>query len=198
MRNEEFIKSMDAGAAIAAHRIVVIGSVDDAAIQAAAATDQLLGVANEMGADSGGLVDVVLAGIAQVELGGTVTRGDRLTADADGKAVKATKLSEHATAVIAGGAAGDHVVTGITTDDTLISVIHLIDDTGITGAEDLTDEFTISDADEINNAAGTDTTGGTLIITYLDASNQVQTIGIAWVSGVSGDIGSVLIDRNQL
>lgn len=69
---------------------------------------------------------------------------------------------------IAGGAAGDHVVTGISPFDRIVSVIRLnrdataanIDISAITG------EFTISDDDEINNTGGTNTTGDSLLVTY--------------------------------
>ncbi|KKK47210.1 hypothetical protein LCGC14_3157480, partial [marine sediment metagenome] len=71
------------------------------------------------------------------------------------------------TTILAGGAAGNHTVTGIKTRDTLVSVLEVdFTDASETGA-DLTSEFTISAADTINNAAGTDTTGGFLIVTYL-------------------------------
>lgn len=87
--NPGLIKNYDAGAAIAKYRIVKFGTSDYTVIQAAAATDLLIGVSNLLGADSGDRVDVVKSGIAQVEYGGNVTRGALLTADADGKAVAA-------------------------------------------------------------------------------------------------------------
>lgn len=71
------------------------------------------------------------------------------------------------TTIVAGGAAGDHTVTGIKTRDILVSVLHQdYTDASETGA-DITGEFSISAADTINNAAGTDTTGGFLVVTYL-------------------------------
>lgn len=70
--------------------------------------------------------------------------------------------------VIAGGIAGAHTVTGIAVDDVLVSVLHL--DMGGNAETDLTSEFTISGANTINNAAGTDTSGDTLIVTYIDVS----------------------------
>ena len=71
---------------------------------------------------------------------------------------------------VAGGAAGDITVTGIATADTLVSVI-FFDDLGGTApaVTDLTSEFTITGASTINNAGGTATTGGFLLVTYLDA-----------------------------
>jgi hypothetical protein len=87
-RNHEFNKGFVAGAAIAAKRIVKFGAADNAAIQAAAATDALMGV-SDLAASTGEHVTVVMGGIAIVEYGGPVTRGGLLTADANGKAVAA-------------------------------------------------------------------------------------------------------------
>jgi hypothetical protein len=72
-------------------------------------------------------------------------------------------------AVLAGGAVGDFTVTGIDPDDQLVAVLHFQGDgSSITGLEDLTDEFSITDADTINNADGTATTNGTLLVLYVD------------------------------
>lgn len=70
--------------------------------------------------------------------------------------------------VIAGGAAGDHTVTGITVNDELIGVTRYVGaGVAVTDVADLTDEFTISDADEINNTGGTNTTGDKLVVSYM-------------------------------
>lgn len=85
-----FIRSYEASAAIAAHRIVKFSDAANTqkVAQGAAATDPLIGVADTMGGVSGGMTDIVRAGLAAVQLGGTVAAGDPLTSDADGKAVK--------------------------------------------------------------------------------------------------------------
>lgn len=71
------------------------------------------------------------------------------------------------TTIIAGGAAGNHTVTGIKPRDTLVAVLHSdYTDASETGT-DITGEFSISAADTINNTGGTDTTGGFLNVTYL-------------------------------
>jgi hypothetical protein len=50
----------------------------------------LMGVTDRLGAAvAGDRIDVVRSGIAEVEFGGTVARGDPLTADASGRAVAA-------------------------------------------------------------------------------------------------------------
>lgn len=91
MSNPMLIKNYDAGAAIEPHRIVKFDSSDFTVIQAAAATDALIGVlADPKQVASGKRADVIHAGIADVELGGTVTRGDPVTSDADGKGVQAS------------------------------------------------------------------------------------------------------------
>lgn len=78
-----------ASAAILGRRFVKHGAADGTAVQAAAATDALVGVSDPMGAPAGGVCDVHIDGEGVVEFGGPVTRGDRLTADAEGRAIKA-------------------------------------------------------------------------------------------------------------
>lgn len=87
--SELLLKNYVAGAAVAAHRIVKPGASDGAVLQGAAATDLLIGVSTELASDSGARCDVVHAGTPLVQFGGTVTRGQPLTSDANGKAVAA-------------------------------------------------------------------------------------------------------------
>lgn len=189
MRTETLIKTYEADAAIVKYRIVKHGDADGDVAQAAASHDALIGIADRLGAAAADRVEIVRAGIAEVEYGGTVARGDLLTSDANGKAVVASELGIEQT-IVAGGAAGAHVVTGILTTDKLLSVIHLdMTDASETGA-DLTSEFSISAADAIDNTGGTATTGGFLLVTY---RRPVRVIGVAEVAGVVGDIGSCLI-----
>lgn len=63
--------------------------------------------------------------------------------------------------VVAGAAAGNITVTGIAVGDHLQSVINL----AAAGA-DLADEFTVTAANTINNAGGTNTTGMTLLVEW--------------------------------
>ncbi len=88
MQNPLLIKSFLAGAAIAAYRIVK-QSDDNTVVQAAAVSDGLCGIANNLGAENGKRVDVVMDGVYEVEYGGNVAVGDPLTSDANGKAVAA-------------------------------------------------------------------------------------------------------------
>lgn len=82
-------KAYVAEAAIAAARIVKFGAADGQVLQAAAVGDKLIGVSNEIGPSINERCDIVRAGIADVTLGGAVTRGDPITSDANGKGVAA-------------------------------------------------------------------------------------------------------------
>jgi hypothetical protein len=90
MSNPGLIKSKKAEGTIYPNRIVKHGSADGLIAQGAAATDALCGVSTEVGAEDGGVIDIVKSGIPEIEFGGTVAAGDPLTSDADGKAIKAT------------------------------------------------------------------------------------------------------------
>lgn len=90
--NPLLIKNFTAKGAIARYRIVKHGVADGEVLQGAAATDALLGVIalpNDVAAQADERVDVVTQGLAEVEYGGPVTRGDPLTSDALGRAVAA-------------------------------------------------------------------------------------------------------------
>lgn len=89
MANLVLAKNYTATAAISPYRIVKFGSNDSEVVQASAATDLLVGVCNEVGPAVGERCDVIKAGIARVEFGGTVARGAAVTSDANGKAVAA-------------------------------------------------------------------------------------------------------------
>lgn len=81
------IKGYKAGAAIVGKRFAKF-SAADTVVQAAAATDLIIGVV-DLDGSSGDIVDVTLDGLAKVTCGGNVTRGQLLTADSAGKAVTA-------------------------------------------------------------------------------------------------------------
>lgn len=189
------IQTKYAGGAVANRRIVAFGSADNTAIQATASTNKFLGVSDlPLGASAatGEPFDVIRCDIAEVDYGGTITRGDRLTADSNGKAVSAEALFGEKTAVINGGSAGNLTVTGITTSDVLTAVLYYpVSGGNVTGVTNLTSEFTITAADTINNTGGTATTGGRVEVRY---RRRVSVIGTAEVSGVSGDVGSVYIN----
>lgn len=83
-------KAFRAEAAVTKRRIVCFGAGDDLVIQSSAAASAHIGVSSEIDVVTGEPCDVHLAGIAEVEFGGTVTRGALLTSDATGRAIAAT------------------------------------------------------------------------------------------------------------
>lgn len=85
-KNQTLAHSFLAGGTITKGAIVKFDSDDDTVIVATAATDKLEGVALAAAA-SGERVEVQLAGIAEVELGGTVARGGDVTSGAAGVGV---------------------------------------------------------------------------------------------------------------
>jgi len=89
MRNEGLQKTLIAGAAVTKNRILKFGADDVTVVHAAAVGDLAIGVSDNLGASSGEPFDVIIDGIALVEYGGNVTRGDLLTSDSVGRAVAA-------------------------------------------------------------------------------------------------------------
>ncbi|WP_417550125.1 DUF2190 domain-containing protein [Methylophaga sp.] len=87
--NPLLIKNYTAQAVVLPHRIVKFGAADGEVLHAAAASDLSVGVTDTLGAELGGRVDVVRIGIGNVEYGGTVARGAKLTSDSTGRAVAA-------------------------------------------------------------------------------------------------------------
>lgn len=83
------IKSFKAGAAIAARTQVKYGADDQTILPAAGSLDATIGVTTEVDVAIGETVDVVMFGPTPVRFGGAVTRGDLLTADANGRAIAA-------------------------------------------------------------------------------------------------------------
>ena len=82
-------KSQLAQAAVAAFLIVRPGTANDTVVPAAAATDLLLGTADGLDKATGEMVDLDLRPVAEVRLGGSVTRGQPITSNAAGKGVVA-------------------------------------------------------------------------------------------------------------
>ena len=97
-------------------------------------------------------------------------------------------LTKVRTDYLAGAAAGDHTLTGIETIDFLVKVTQIILLEGAPNTfdtpVDISDEFTITATDTINNATGTDTTGDLLAIEWYDRDFLEEDIG--FVAGESG------------
>lgn len=90
MANPGFTKTYNATANISAYTLVKPSGVNDGEVQpASAATDAILGVAQNVDVLSGQQVDVIHEDSANVLLGGTVAAGDPITSDANAKGVKA-------------------------------------------------------------------------------------------------------------
>lgn len=82
-------KNYVSDAAIPKRRIVIYGAADGSVNLASAATQLFAGV-SELGCSAAAdRLDIIKSGIAHIEYGGTVTRGQALTSDATGRAVAA-------------------------------------------------------------------------------------------------------------
>ena len=115
-----------------------------------------------------------LAGASQIK-GRTWGGGDFVSATDGGKFPGRPRTYQ---AVVAGGAAGDITVTGITTDDDLVGVIEFA--SGV--PTDRTAEFTITATNTINNTGGTSTAGDTLVVTYTRRGNYDH-MGLTFPAG---------------
>ena len=100
-----------AATAIVGRRIVKHGATDGAAVPATAPTEDFLGVADSMGAAVGKVCDVHVTGPVSIEYGGAVTRGARLTSDAQGRAVTAAPAAGQTVEII-----GRALVSGVLGD----------------------------------------------------------------------------------
>lgn len=89
--NPLLIKSYTATAAIFASRIVKFGSNDYEVLAAVDGSEAIEGITvQNIDSAQGDTVDVIKAGIAQLKIGGTITRGDWIVAGAAGVGVAAS------------------------------------------------------------------------------------------------------------
>ncbi len=99
--------------AVGAFRIVKQGTANQTCALAAAATDAIIGTSDSLAKDDTEVVDVDYRAFSQVVLGGVVTRGDPLTSDANGAAIKAAPAAGANARIIGfaeiSGVAGDIV-----------------------------------------------------------------------------------------
>lgn len=104
------MKTFKAGGAIKKHCFVKFGASDEHVLESDAG-EKAFGVnmgANNADAATGDDVEVAhLGGGALVKLAGTVTRGDSIASDADGKGVVATDGQWSPAIALASGVAGD-------------------------------------------------------------------------------------------
>jgi hypothetical protein len=89
MNSKNFIRGMVAEAAVPAYRFVKPGATDGSAVLAVASTDFIVGASEGIDSAIGEMCDVIVVGVVEVQLGGPVTRGGPVTANATGQAVAA-------------------------------------------------------------------------------------------------------------
>lgn len=118
MSNPDLIRNFKAEAAVAAFRIVKAGAADGQVLQAAAVGDKSVGVSTDIGAAINERCDVIMGGIADIQYGGAVTRGDLLTSDANGKAVTAAPAAAANNRII-----GVAVTSGVLDDIGQVNVV---------------------------------------------------------------------------
>lgn len=113
MPNPVTVKSMVAEAAVLPYRVVKFGTADGSVIQATAATDALVGVADNLGqATAGARVDVGVVGIVEAEAGAAITRGALLSVDSSARVITAaasagSNVRTIGVALVSAGAAGE-------------------------------------------------------------------------------------------
>lgn len=107
MSNPLMTRARIAEAAILANRIVKPGATDDAVLQGTATSDLLIGVVEGVSPALGERCDVVMVGIAEVKLGGTVARGASITSDSTGQGVAAAATNRAIGHALASGVSGD-------------------------------------------------------------------------------------------
>lgn len=111
-------KGFKAEAAVPPRRIIKHGAADGTVVVGAASTDKIFGISTEIAAAIGEPCDVHLYGVAEVEYGGNVARGDYLTSDGTGRAVTAAPGAGVNAAII-----GQALVSGVV-GDIGVAVLH--------------------------------------------------------------------------
>lgn len=91
------------------YTIAKFGSDDDTFSVASAATDILLGIFQHTTTDAGDVARVMMLGISRCKLGGSVTRGNPITADSAGKGVAAAAGQSIVGFAMASGVSGDSI-----------------------------------------------------------------------------------------
>jgi len=110
IRNPRYVPML-AGAAITPNRLVKMGAADQTAILATGVTAALLGVSvQSVSYATGQTADIVTGGEYDVVAGGTVTRGDKITSDANGAGVTAAPAAGVNNFIV--GTALDSAVSG--------------------------------------------------------------------------------------
>ncbi|UKD10556.1 hypothetical protein L3V59_12795 [Burkholderia aenigmatica] len=102
------ISNYVAASAMGAHLLAAYGDADDhATAPTGAAGEKLLGATTDVGAAAGERIDVVLLGPTPVVYGAAVSRGDRIKADAQGRAIPAAAGDASIGEALLSGGVGD-------------------------------------------------------------------------------------------
>lgn len=109
MHAYNLVLAYTAGEAITKHRILQF-SADDTVTMADATDDLMIGVSTDVDAASGDTLDVVHSGVALIEAGDAVTRGQWQTSGTDGVCLDISDPEETAIGIaLRSGVAGDLV-----------------------------------------------------------------------------------------
>ena len=105
------IRSFEAASAVGGRLIVAASGTAGKVAAGAAATDKNFGVSERVGGPAGEMLDVTVAGLTEVVAGGDLDFNDPVTADANGRAVKAVAVEGETVFVVgfirAEGTTGD-------------------------------------------------------------------------------------------
>jgi len=100
-----------------------------------------------------------------------ITAGQTRTITMPDRAIDLGYVGQMQLDLITGGAAGNHTLTGVTTADALIAVMYFVGaGTDVTDISDIGGEFSITSANTINNTGGTNTTGGKMLVLWLNVA----------------------------
>lgn len=112
MATSEF-RSYKAESAVIGYRIIKFGATDLSAAQSTGPTDLNIGTSDSLDKATGEMVDCQVGDVGEVRLGAAVTRGQALTADANGKAVSTTTVGHRCIGYAEMSGNADDVITYI-------------------------------------------------------------------------------------
>lgn len=104
-------RSYKAESGVEAYRILKPGSTDLSVVKSTGPTDKIIGTADSLDKVAGEMVDCAVGDVHEVRLGGTVTRGDALTSDANAKAVATTTVGHRVIGFAEVSGVADDVIT---------------------------------------------------------------------------------------
>jgi hypothetical protein len=171
--NPILTKNFNREVAVAPYRFAMLSTADNLVVAASAATDKILGVS--VPGDLPGRVDICLVGIAEIECGGVVTRGDQLTSNADGKGIALSDAMLAANVCRAGGIA---MMSGVSGDIIRVLVLQQ--------RASKYDALT-SSAAEINSLHGK-VAGATIVVGAENAGTGVINVAIQLIDANGADL----------